>query len=363
MKTRVYVTTDVECAEERNVGGRRLPPQGYDVRVWGRFANQRRELGIDLLMRELEAEGLRGTFYTEVLGSKFFGEGPLREVVATMLARGHDVQLHAHPIQRVADWRTRGEAPAADDIGLYDVARQAELLAEGVEILERCGVPKGDVTSFRAGNFGASNATWEAMARTGLSLSSSYNPCYFAKNCKMRSPLARAGLFQVLGAREGDERDAPPRAPAVWELPIANLRDRSGAHRHVQITAVSLAETTDFLLEAHGRGVGEVVIVTHSFELCHLDDVAAKRGRLNSVNFARFRGLCRFLARRSDLFEVDTAGALGRRLRDGLEPARAAGPIEWPPGKRRYRALRFVEQAVKRLEARAPFSFATLGRP
>ena len=76
-----------------------------------------------------------------------------------------------------------------------------------------------------------------------------------------------------------------------------------------------------------------------------------------------FDRACRFLARRSDLFEVDTAGALGRRLRDGLEPARAAGPIEWPPGKRRYRALRFVEQAVKRLEARAPFSFATLGRP
>jgi len=42
-RTRVYITIDTECAEERNVGGRELPAQGYDVRVWGRFANQARE--------------------------------------------------------------------------------------------------------------------------------------------------------------------------------------------------------------------------------------------------------------------------------------------------------------------------------
>ena len=55
MRTRVYITVDVECAEER---GASQPLQGYDLRVFGRFANQRRGLGIELLMDELEAAGL-----------------------------------------------------------------------------------------------------------------------------------------------------------------------------------------------------------------------------------------------------------------------------------------------------------------
>lgn len=66
-RTRVYVTVDVECAEERSIGGWLLPAQDYDMRVWGRFRNHRHDLGIGLIMRELEARGFRATFFTEVL--------------------------------------------------------------------------------------------------------------------------------------------------------------------------------------------------------------------------------------------------------------------------------------------------------
>ena len=45
-KTRVYITIDTECAEER---GDSAPVLGWDVRVWGRFANQRRALGVELM--------------------------------------------------------------------------------------------------------------------------------------------------------------------------------------------------------------------------------------------------------------------------------------------------------------------------
>ena len=48
-RTRVYVTVDVECAEERSAGGRSLPALDYDARVWGRFRNQRQDLGIGLI--------------------------------------------------------------------------------------------------------------------------------------------------------------------------------------------------------------------------------------------------------------------------------------------------------------------------
>lgn len=333
MRTRVYITVDVECAEER---GKDQPLQGYDLRVFGRFKNQDRELGIGLLMRELEAFGHRGTFFTEALGSHTFGRQGLAEACREMVRRGHDVQLHTHPIQRVANYRSRGEAPAPDDIGAYDVDTQAALLREGTQILEACGVPK--VSAFRAGNFGADNRTWEAMARTGLRVSSNYNPCYFRKNCKMRLDGAGAGLF------------AAPHG--VWELPISTFVEQGGGERHVQITAVSLAETIDYLKKARALGLREVTVVTHSFELCHIDSIAGALGRPNTLNVLRLRGLCRFLRDHRDAFQVDTVGALAERIEKGTEePAKAV--TARPEGSLHHKLLRLPEQAMKRLEQKA----------
>jgi len=335
-RTRVYVTVDVECAEERNVGGRSQPALDYDARVWGRFRNQRHDLGIGLIMRELEAHGLRATFFTEVLGSQTFGIDGLREIVGEIRKRGHDVQLHAHPIQRCARYRSLGVAPVDDDIGAYGLDEQTALLGEALAILVSCGVPRDEVRAFRAGNYGASNTTWAAMAAVGLALSSSYNPCYFDRNCRMRFADSRPGLFR---AEHG-----------VFELPISNFVERSGRHRHLQIAAVSLAEMTRYLEEARRLGIGEVTIVTHSFELAHFDPRDAQRGRVNRINLRRLRGLCRFLREREAEFEVETIGALAARLHAGAVPSATA--TEMPRGRRRDRARRLIEQGFKRVEAK-----------
>jgi len=337
MKTRVYITVDVECAEER---GPRQPLQGYDLRVFGRFKNQPKELGIGLLMRELEACGHRGTFFTEALGAHTFGREGLTEACHEMVRRGHDVELHTHPIQRVADYRTRGIAPAKDDIGAYDVDAQVELLREGTRILEDCGAPK--IRGFRAGNFGANNATWEAMSRAGLTVSSNYNPCYFEKNCKMRLEGAGTALF---------------RAPHdVWELPISTFTEHGGGQRHMQITAVSLAEMVDYLEQAHALRMPEVTVVTHSFELCHIDSIDRALGRPNTINLLRFRGLCRFLEERRKDFEVDTVGALAERIASGLEVPTGPFTKKRPEGSLGKKLARLPEQALKRLESRAKWA-------
>lgn len=334
---RVYLTIDTECAEERGTA----PALGYDLRVWGRLANQRRALGIELIMDELERRGLAGTFFVEALGAASFGEDGLAEVVHALVARGHDVQLHAHPIQERAYYRSHGEPPACDDIGSYPVEIQADLLRRGVAILERCGAPAGSVRAFRAGNFGASNATWEAMARAGLVLSASYDPCYFARNCKMRFAGASAGLFL---AEHG-----------IWELPLSNFRERDGGARHAQITAVSAAELRALLDHAHATGIGEVTILTHSFELFHLDSIAERRGRPSTVNVLRLRALCDYLAANRDRFAVDTCGALAARLARGDERP-ASAPVPLASGAPLRRALRLAAQAYKRLEQRLPWS-------
>ena len=334
MKTRVYITIDTECAEER---GASAPVLGWDVRVWGRFANQRRALGIELIMEELARHGTKATFFTEALGSAYFGEAELARACAAMVRDGHDVQLHTHPRQARANYRSLGVPPESDDLADYAVAVQTELLLRGKAILARCGVPVESLLAFRAGNYGANNATWAAMAGAGLVVSSNYNPCYFDKNCKMRTDHASAGLF-------------PSPVSGVWELPISTFVEGSGQHRHAQITAISTGEIRALLDDAHAAGVGEITIVTHSFELYHVD--SPTHGRPNTMNVLRLRALCRYLAEHRERFEVDTVGALARRIATGAEHPRTA---TLPPlrGHGRKKLVRLVEQTFKRIEARA----------
>ena len=337
-RTRVYLTVDVECAEERVGGGRVQPALGYDVRVWGRLANQREELGLRLILAELEAAGLAGTFFVEPLASASFGRAGLGEVCREILDRGHDVQLHLHPVQRRARWHSEGATRADDDLAAYPRADQAALLREGVELLAAAGVPRERLLAFRAGNFGASNETWGAMREAGLRLSSSYNPCYFGR-CRMRTSRAEPGLFA------SDE-------PGVWELPITCFVQPTGRFRHLQIAATSLDETIHCLLASRALGVAEVTIVTHSFELFFLDAPERRRGRPNALHQRRLRGLCRFLAERRDLFEVETVGALAARLPASAAATSTRPAKQLPQGLPSLYLARLAEQAQKRLVAR-----------
>lgn len=332
MKTRVYITVDVECAEERG----KSPAQGYDLRVWGRFSNQARELGVGFIMEALEARQQRATFFLEPLGAHAFGRDGLAEVAQQMMKRGHDVQLHLHPVQRDARYKSHGRSPAPDDMADYDRETQTALLVEGTRMLAEAGVPRERLVAFRAGNFGANNDTWGAMRDAGLVLSSNYNPGYFDKRCQMRRADASPGLFQV--------------EPGLWELPISNMVEASGRLRHVQITALSSEEMMAYLLEARRIGLGEVTLVTHSFEFCHIDSIEKATGRPNRVNVRRLEALTRFLHERRDLFEVDTVGALGERLQRGSQALVACDQM--PRGRRWLRFRRQGEQLLKRLDAR-----------
>jgi glycosyltransferase involved in cell wall biosynthesis len=342
-KTRVFITVDVECAEERIVRGRVQPPMGYDLRMWGRFENLDREVGLPLLMEELEAYGLRATFFVEPLGASYFGMDGLGEVVRAIDRRGHDVQLHLHPVQKLVDWHARGMARPSDDMADYTVEEQEALLREGCARLEQAGARPGSLLAFRAGNFGASNETWEALRRAGMVLSSSYDPGYFDVSCRMRHPDARVGLF--------------PACPGVWELPITCIREPSGKLRHLQITAVSVPEMELALAQYHAMGVREVTLVTHSFEMCHIDSIEGRLGRVNRVNLARLRGLCRFLRDNDDRFQVMTAGELTR-----VVDSQVACTVTDPPqGSRRLRIRRLAEQGMKRVEARIGASVRAAG--
>jgi hypothetical protein len=336
-QTRVFLTVDVECAEERLTGAALQPARGYDVRMWGRLRNQSRLLGVPLIVDELAEAGLEATFFVEPFGSSFFGEEGLAEVCGFLRTHGHDVQLHAHPVQRCIDWHTRNEPRLPDDMAAYGTGMQVALLRQGLEILGRCGVPRPTIQAFRAGNYGASNDTWRAMASVGLRVSSSFNLCYLEKSCRILWPTPANALFDT--------------HTGVYELPITNFADGRGHFRHLQVSAVSFPEMRHALLEASRLGLPQVTVVTHPFEYFLIDSDAEATGRPNAINIERLHQLCRFLRERSDLFVVDTVGALAQRLGQGPSlPQRSAVPR----GRRSLRYGRFAEQAYKRLAARLP---------
>jgi hypothetical protein len=335
--TKVYITVDVECREERYVGKSLLPAAGYDLRVFGRFANQERELGIDLIMRNLDEFGLKGTFFVEPLGSAFFGLDGLSSVCKTIRERGHDVQLHVHPGQAQAFWISQKESLPSDNLADYPLEKQSAFLRRGMDILEGAGVPRGEIVAFRAGNFGSDNDTWKAMKENGLRVSSSYNPSYLASDCKIKWPQIEAELFDT--------------GCGVWELPITNFHEPGGSFRPLQVTAVGLPEMKHLLLQAHRLGLQEITLVTHSFELFHLDSVPRRRGRINLVNARRLRGICRFLSEHPDLFAVKTLADLAQDM--PTTPRRSMSQV--PRGRLDLKALRLVDQVYKRLEARYPF--------
>jgi hypothetical protein len=336
-RTHVYLTVDIECAEERVLpSGQVKPALGYDLRIWGRFSNQRRDLGIGLVMSVLDRYGLKATFFTEALGASYFGDAGLAEVCEAIRARGHDIQLHCHPIQRRPDWKTRGEPRLSDFLCDYSVSEQEAMLRAGLATLERCGASRADLMAFRAGNFGANNDTWTAMARAGLSLSSNYDLTYLEPvggACRIAWPHEEAVLFDT--------------GVGVFELPITSLRERSG-YRRLQVLAISGAEMRDALLQARALGLPEVCIVTHSFEYFYVDSIRERRGRSNWLNERRLEDLCAFLNEHSHDFEVETVGALAKRL----PVERSANRLPLPQGRSALKVRRLIEQGVKRLQAR-----------
>ena len=342
-RTRVYLTFDVECAEERLRRGRRQPALGYEARVWGRFVNQKRELGVRLIMDMLEAHGCRATFFLEPFGSRWFGEESFLSICRELRSRGHDVQLHLHPTQRRALWLSRGESRLPDDMWAYTEDEQVALLSEGIALLEAAGVPRSEIHAFRAGNYGGDTSTWRALARAGLALDSSFNPGYFSRNCRLRFEHALPDLFETPVA-------------GLYELPITCLQQgssRAPRYRHLQITAISTAEMIDALRQSRQLGMGEVTIVSHSFEFAFIDTPTGPRGRPNQINLARLRKLLTFLTDEREAFAVETVGELAARLETGARTA----PVT-PAGDRRYqrvrpwlRLLRQVEQARKRWNA------------
>jgi len=328
----VFFTVDTECS----LGGAWENPGQKPVRperaILGKIGSE--YYGTPRIMDILEKHDLQGIFFVEV----FAGLNGLKDELAgtyeQIVRRGHDAELHLHPIQYYYRQREDGELDAAqlpaakDMIGVLPLPRQVELLKKGI-LLFREMVGKTPM-AFRAGNFGASTTTLDALQEVGIRLDSSFNAAYVGEACTIDSGGAINRAWQH---------------GTVWEVPITTFETGSWglqSWKQLNINAVSLWEMKNVLEQAERIGLTAVTFIAHSFSLFKVADTQFEKMRPDWLVLRRLEGLCRFLKQHRDRFRVTTFAEVEASTLQGTESG-------FPKMGTLVPAARKVVQAVNRL--------------
>ena len=290
-KTRVYITVDTETSMGgawRNAG----PPLPLARTVFGE--NHSGTHGIPLIMNILEEHGFTATFFVEVFCSYVLGLEEVGKVCDSIQKRGHDVQLHVHPVFRFYWEYLNGSPPRERDL-MFQLPpdEQRRLLQDAVALFRQLTgrTPK----AFRAGCYGASEETLVALRENGVWIDSSYNLTYLDKTCGFRyRPL-----------------NAPQLIEGVYEFPVTNFNwGRRGTYMPLEISAVSVFEILTTIRSLQDRGCKDVVLVFHSFSFLKRRTARFEKVRPDRIVIQRFRKLCRELSSMRDELEVSVLGNL-----------------------------------------------------
>jgi peptidoglycan/xylan/chitin deacetylase (PgdA/CDA1 family) len=289
-KVRVYITIDTETSLGGAWRNPAYPPLPLDRTIFGIHGS--RSYGIPLIMDILEERGFRGTFFTEVFCSYALGGEEVRRVFRLIRQRGHDAQLHLHPIYRF--YRDRAAGGPAREIDLMHQLspdEQRELIREGVTLFgDLNGQPP---RAYRAGCYGASEVTLQALRENGVEIDSSYNMAYLGSTCGFRARSL----------------NAPVVIEGVYEFPVTvfSVSGTSG-YKPLEISAVSVGEILNTIRGLAIAGCRDVVLSLHSFSLLKNRGLRYDRYRPDQIVIQRLRRLCAALSEAGSEVEVRTLG-------------------------------------------------------
>jgi hypothetical protein len=252
------------------------------------------EYGIPLIMDILEEHNFRGTFFTEVFCSLFVGSDEIAKVFRVIQERGHDCQLHLHPVFCFyRDYRNGKPRREMDLMCQLSPQEQYDFISEGVRLFrEFSGVAP---RAYRAGCYGGSEATLAALRDNGIVIDSSYNLAYLGQTCGFQTP----GL------------NAPVLINSVYEFPVTVFCvPGTSGYKPLEVSAVSVSETLAALRALHNVGCSDVVLVLHSSSLLKNSGLRFENCTPDTIVIRRFRKLCMELARLRDEVDVRTMGDL-----------------------------------------------------
>lgn len=292
----VFLTIDTECSMGGAWDHPELRPVAPERAILGKIGNE--YYGTPLIMDVLEGHGLRGVFFVEVLAKHVVPASQLSDAYGDIVRRGHDTQLHIHPVYHYYRLFQQGRItrpelpPSMDLIGSLPPEVQLALLREGLALLRE--FTGKTAVAYRAGSYGASRATLGLLAQLGLAYDSSFNAAYLQSTCLMR-PVEPTNI--------------PWREQGIWEVPLTNFivgTGQSNRFKPLDVGAVSLAEMQRVLEQAEQLGMNTVVFILHSFTLFKKADAQFRRLRPDRLVIRRFRGLCKFLKENDKRFAVRT---------------------------------------------------------
>lgn len=328
-KVNVFITVDTEHSIGGAFNNPDLKPVGNDKRIYCRTPGG--DFGIPMIMSIAEKYGHKISFFLEVLNKHYFEEAESQVVCEYILNREHDVQLHLHP--NYLNFKTR--VPSAlefkDNMHVYSLDEQVELIADGKKTLMRYGAPPP--IAFRAGNFGADVNTLSALGSCGFLVDSSYNKAFANNPCKLC---------------ETDINDSK-RFGKIWEFPVTNFYEKFGKfsrYRPLDLNGVSFRQMKSVLNQAAQKGVRCVTIVLHSFSFIKALDVQHTKIQIRKIVINRFKKLCRFLSENAGQFQVRTFNTIKKKELSAIENGTAYFMPEINP---MLTIERHLEQLVDRI--------------
>lgn len=294
-KARVFITVDTETS----IGGdwndpATAAPVPLERTVYGVQGSH--SYGIPLMMDILEQYGLRATFFTEVFCAHCIGPEDVAKLLRYIRQRGHDAQLHLHPVYRFyGAFLKGGPARQTDIMARFSPAEQQELIHEGVALFrELSGVHP---IAYRAGCYGASETTLAALRENHVPIDASYNLAYQGTTCQFRTP----------------QLNAPALLEGVYEFPVTVFQlPGIAGYKALEISAVSVGEILGAIRARRQAGILDTVLVLHSFSLLKSRNHFAWY-RPDRIVTQRLRKLCAALRELRDEIEVGVLGEVDLR--------------------------------------------------
>jgi hypothetical protein len=289
-KMRIYFTVDTETS----MGGAWRNPEYYPLPLERSMLGlyNSRFYGIPLLMDILEEYGFRATFFTEVFCGYLVGFEEVEKVFRLIRERGHDPQLHLHPVFRFyRDFRQGMPRREIDLMFRLAPDEQQALVREGVELFYQLNGKRP--RAYRAGCYGASEVTLRALRENGVEIDSSYNLAFLGKTCGFQvSPL-----------------NAPTLLEGLHEFPVTVFRGPAPfSTRSLEIHAVSVKEVLATIRSLREVGCRDVVLSLHSFSLLKNLGIRYENYRPDHIVIRRLRKLCAVLSELSCEVEVGVMG-------------------------------------------------------
>ena len=274
--------------------------------IYGNFSDGR--AGILEMMDEADQAGVQLTFFVDVLEDTLY-PGEIREVLRTIHARGHDIQLHQHayliPDETWSEWQNdplwhSHDADSLDKIDCWDEETADFLFEQMISIFEEENIPLP--VASRGGSYAYNQAILDSMMKHNITTSYNYEP-------QMRPDYFNTGIQPMFNWSNGVVEVPISYIPAPWS--------RTGLDRLDDTfwSSKFLDRHLDSFFDA-SSGDTVAVMILHSWSFLELVEHDGG-GYFEYSNDDKVKQFSKFLDNIPDDVEIITATDLAEKISAG----------------------------------------------